>query len=249
MEDFGVFRGRHEIEFATDEKDRITVIVGGSGKGKTTIFNAIKNGLGFRGIEKLEDPSNAKSNVEIEGDKITNEEEIELCLFLDGEYRIDEKMKRFTKENVDDSFIDEMNELFTKSGSFQQHLHFARNENSISYFQENDLVYHPSAYHSVLKNIIFWTVLRKRVAPKSFLIADSLFHNMNNNSQRGVFEILKETGLQIVLLATDTEYRSHTTNDLNDPQMSLKEFITGQMNVREYNLISTEEGTKIELIY
>ena len=91
MEDFGVFRGRHEIEFATDEKDGITVIVGGSGKGKTTISNAIKNRLGFRGIEKLEDPSNAKSNVEIEGDKITNEEEIELCLFLDGEYLIDEK--------------------------------------------------------------------------------------------------------------------------------------------------------------
>tara|TARA_Y100001936_G_C15856755_1_gene550243 strand:- start:505 stop:726 length:222 start_codon:yes stop_codon:yes gene_type:complete len=42
IEDFGVFKGKHEIEFAADEKNRITVIVGQNGTGKTTILNALK---------------------------------------------------------------------------------------------------------------------------------------------------------------------------------------------------------------
>ena len=49
MEDFGMFKGKHEIEFATDEKNRITVIIGRNGSGKTTIMNALRNGFGCNG--------------------------------------------------------------------------------------------------------------------------------------------------------------------------------------------------------
>ena len=101
IEDFVMFKGRHEIEFATDEKDRVTVIVGENGTGKTTIVDAIKGALGIkrpipRYLEMNEgqriDPEaldwiskNAKANVEIEGDKIRNRADDELCHFLDGE--------------------------------------------------------------------------------------------------------------------------------------------------------------------
>ena len=252
MEDFGRFRGSHKIEFATDEKDGITVIVGGNGKGKTTIFNAIKNGMGFEGIEKLEDPLNARSGVEIEGGKITNEKEIELCLFPDKEILVGhpgERIEHITKENVDDLFIDEMSELLGKYGSYKQHLHFGRNGNSIIYLSGDGKKYEPSMFHEELKSMIFWLVLKKRFAPKSFVIADDLFHNVSQMFKERIVRALIETGSQIVLLVSDVQYHAHIPSDVgNAPQKSLKEILTGQMNVKEYNLISVEEGTKIELI-
>ena len=41
MENFGVFKKKHEIEFSTDEQKPLTVIIGKNGGGKTTLVNAI----------------------------------------------------------------------------------------------------------------------------------------------------------------------------------------------------------------
>ena len=272
MEDFVMFKGRHEIEFATDEKDRVTVIVGENGTGKTTIVDAIKGALGIkrtipRYLEMNEgqriDPEaldwiskNAKANVEIEGDKIRNRADDELCHFLDGELlhvgfpELKEDKIVGTDVNVNDSFIDEMNELFVKSGSYKQHLHFARDKNSIFYVNDVGQKYWPSAFHKIIQGMIFWIVFRRRISPKSFIIADSIFGRLKTHSRISFFEMLKETDAQIVLLVTDNEYRGIAGDGSNDdPYKSLREIIIEQMNVKEYNLVRTEEGTKIKLIH
>jgi len=41
LENFSSYRGKHQIEFHTSTDKPVTIIVGGNGKGKTSIFDAI----------------------------------------------------------------------------------------------------------------------------------------------------------------------------------------------------------------
>ena len=65
MENFGIFKKKHEIEFSTDEQRNTTVIFS-ENVGKTTLVNAIKNAVGFeiRPTDKnYQNYDNSKSHV------------------------------------------------------------------------------------------------------------------------------------------------------------------------------------------
>ena len=75
MEDYGIFKGKHEIEFAADAKERVTVIVPRNGKESSTIMNAVSkafsNNEPFMSHKFTEYPLNEdqKSSIELEGEK------------------------------------------------------------------------------------------------------------------------------------------------------------------------------------
>lgn len=75
MEDYGIFKGKHEIEFAADAKERVTVIVARNGEDSSTIMNAVSkafsNNEPFMSHKFTECPLNEdrKSSIELEGEK------------------------------------------------------------------------------------------------------------------------------------------------------------------------------------
>ena len=258
MEDFGVFRGKHEIEFATDEKNKMTVIIGPSGSGKTTILNAICRSFGLgepfgfhnHDFEERQNYENRKSSVEFEGNKISNNIVEVGCHFLDGEslenWFNSDRLKN--EVDVDDSFIDEMNELFGKYGGPRQHrLRFARDENSIFYLNNNDTMYNPSAFHKAIMTLIFWLVLKNRLFPESFLILDEPLPKISSDRQIKLFEMIIENTQQLIVLDSTTDYLDLVVSmNPNESHPSLRDFITKQMDVKEYQIIMKEGIASIE---
>ena len=75
MEDYVIFKGKHEIEFAADAKERVTVIVARDGEDSSTIMNAVSKAFSntepFMSHKFTEYPLNEdqKSSIELEGEK------------------------------------------------------------------------------------------------------------------------------------------------------------------------------------
>ena len=78
---------------------------------------------------------------------------------------------------------------------------------------------------------------------EAFLVTDGIFHNISYSQKINLVEMIKENTSQLILLVSKTEYLSVI---MGESLPSLREIITKQMDVKEYQLISKEGTSSIE---
>lgn len=131
MENFSSYYGKHTVEFHTSDKKPVTIIVGGSGFGKTSIFDAINWALYGSQYEPILQAHSQKSIVDyinetaIKQAARTNEAvEMACSLFFEHEgkhYRIEQAV--VAKKNKDRILLtDRSSSLYqhTSSGNFEK---------------------------------------------------------------------------------------------------------------------------------
>ncbi len=217
MEDFGVFRGKHEIEFATDEKNRITIIIGRNGSGKTTIMNALRNAFGCNMIlpQRFSDDytqrdyyKDAKSSVEIDGQKLEIHPNEEFLYFLDDEMIHSQNIWQSRNFSLDQTVIDEMNNLLRYSNRLSRECSgFRLVDSEIQLLSKSgyDMIGTNAAGESRFVNLITLIALQKK-HNTSFFVLDGIFGRADRDHANQLCELLsRECKQQLIFLVTDTE--------------------------------------------
>lgn len=216
MEDFGVFRGKHEIEFATDEKNRITLLVGSNGRGKTTILNALRSGFGCNMIlpQRFSDDytqrdyyKDAKSSVEIDGQKLEIHPNEEFLYFLDDEMIHSRNIWQSRNFSLDQTVIDEMNKLLKYSNLLSREssgFRLVNSEIQLLHKSGYNMIWGNASMDAAFVNLITLIALQKK-HNISFFVLDDIFGRLDNQHSNELCQLLlRECKQQLILLVPDT---------------------------------------------
>ena len=108
LSNFARFNEKQEIEFSDDNK--ITIIQGRNGTGKTTLFKAMRVGLG---LEK-QDEEYGQPQLKCNFDPAVINNENEFLFFQDGERCREIQDVNFLKFGTDPGFLEDVRTLFLK---------------------------------------------------------------------------------------------------------------------------------------
>jgi energy-coupling factor transporter ATP-binding protein EcfA2 len=239
LSNFAQFNERQEIEFSDDSK--ITIIQGRNDSGKTTLFKAMRAGLG---LEK-QDEEYGQPQLKCNFDPAVINNENEFLFFQDGEslsYINDMNFSEFDSSVNMHVFEKNVQELFLKCANGPDHITVVYNLGKFYISRPDGTPAGFAAEDKYRLSMCILISLRKILFPDSFLVIDSPFGRMSVDKIPLIYNILLENIPQLVLLVTDVEYSADSEN-----APSLKNILKmTKTAVSEYRLITKENQTKIE---
>jgi len=242
LSDFYMFNGKQEIKFSKDSK--ITIIEGQNGSGKTMLVKAMKAALGLEKQSEEHEKPQLKCNF----DPTVINNENKFLFFQVNESLREIKNINFSKFGVDLGFVEDVRTLFLKY-CHKGNLDIIYNSGKFGMVKRGtDQRYSPAMTEEYELCISILMVLKQRLYPNSFLVVDSPFHNVSQNSKNGLCHMLLEHASQLILLATPAEYRGVVdADDFSKESVSVKTIINNlNPAVSEYKLVKNKDQTKIE---
>ena len=242
LSNFARFNEKQEIEFSDDNK--ITIIQGRNGTGKTTLFKAMRVGLG---LEK-QDEEYGQPQLKCNFDPAVINNENEFLFFQDGERCREIQDVNFLKFGTDPGFLEDVRTLFLKHSHKSRHLDITYDSGKICMVNKNNSIHSPAMTEKYELSICILIALKQRLYPNSFLVFDAPFHLMSQEVKKEMCHMLLENVSQLILLVTDTEYEGRILKDEFGEETDSARDIINNLNpaVREYRLVTNESQTKIE---
>jgi len=242
LSNFAQFNEKQKIEFSDDNK--ITIIQGRNGTGKTTLFKAMRVGLG---LEK-QDEEYGQPQLKCNFDPAVINNENEFLFFQDGERCREIQDVNFLKFGTDPGFLENVRTLFLKHSHKSRYLDITYNSGKIYMVTENNKLHYPAMTEEYELSICILIALKQRLYPNSFLVFDAPFHNISQESKNEMCHMLLENVSQLILLVTDSEYEGKISEERFSEDTDSVKNIINNLNpaVSEYRLVTNENQTKIE---
>jgi len=243
LSNFAQFNEKQKIEFSDDNK--ITIIQGRNSSGKTTLFKAMRAGLG---LEK-QDEEDGQPQLKCNFDPAVINNENEFLFFQDGERLRHIQGIDFSKFENNLEIIKEVEVLLLKHVDIEAFRKVTIHTGKLVISDEHGRVRMGLAMNDqFILSMCVLIALRKTLFPNSFLVIDAPFHNISQALKQSVCKLLLENVSQLILLVSDTEYEGRILKDeFGEVTDSARDMINNlNPAVSEYRLVTNENQTKIE---
>lgn len=201
VNNYKLFEDIQEIEFSANSQDKVILIIGKNGTGKTILFNAIKNGI------TCNEESNSKYIVETNFDKSLITKDVEWLFFLDGEELATEYLWEKHGKFLNNSIIKKMNKFLKNySDPYFSKCIFELHEKLV-FIDEQRINRFGSlaATEKVMINIYYLLAVKSNLFPNSFLVLDSPLERISTGRIESLISSILDNCKQLVLFTATIE--------------------------------------------